>query len=158
VMQYSPCWDVANLMVIPKLFFTESIIERRPPLSSTARRAGWIGCNIVIGDLPPDAKIQIVSDGRLMPAKRVREQFQRVKPLENIDVSLRGWTLEVLRLVRALKRPTFSLSELYAFEGELASRHPRNSNIRPKVRQQLQILRDLGFVRFRGSGNYSLVE
>src|ERR1051326_3826445 len=45
VLQYTTCWDVANMMVIPKLFFTESIIEKRSPLASTARRAGWIGCN-----------------------------------------------------------------------------------------------------------------
>jgi len=31
-----------------------------------------------------------------------------------------------------------------------------NHNIRPKIRQQLQILRDLGFLEFLGDGSYRL--
>jgi type II restriction enzyme len=41
-----------------------------------------------------------------------------------------------------------------AFEGELAAKHPENHNIRAKIRQQLQVFRDLGFIEFLGSGEY----
>jgi type II restriction enzyme len=34
---------VNNLILIPKFFFTPSIIERRKPLPDSARRAGWVG-------------------------------------------------------------------------------------------------------------------
>lgn len=37
---------VDNLIVIPKYYFTEKIIEKRTPLSGNSRREGWIGCNI----------------------------------------------------------------------------------------------------------------
>lgn len=41
-------FEVINFLVIPKHFFIPKIIEKRRPLSSSARRAGWIGCNILI--------------------------------------------------------------------------------------------------------------
>jgi len=40
--------EVINFLVIPKHFFVPTIIEKRKPLVPTARRAGWIGCNIVL--------------------------------------------------------------------------------------------------------------
>jgi len=39
--------DAINFIVIPKYFFIPEIIEKRKPLSQTARRAGWVGCNIL---------------------------------------------------------------------------------------------------------------
>jgi len=38
---------VTNLVFIPKHFMTPSIIEKRKPLSETARRAGWTGCRYI---------------------------------------------------------------------------------------------------------------
>src|SRR5579884_334532 len=63
VLNYTPDWQVRNLLLIPKFFFTESVIEQRKPLSSNARRAGWIGCNILLHRIPTDGKLVIVSDG-----------------------------------------------------------------------------------------------
>src|SRR3990167_3117629 len=37
-------FEVTNFFVIPKHFFMPEIIEKRKPLTSTARRAGWVGC------------------------------------------------------------------------------------------------------------------
>jgi len=39
---------VYNVFVVPKHFFVREIIEERKPLAPTARRAGWIGCNILL--------------------------------------------------------------------------------------------------------------
>jgi type II restriction enzyme len=47
VLQYSTDWLVRNLLLVPAFFFSEAVIEKRPPLSSKARRAGWVGCNIL---------------------------------------------------------------------------------------------------------------
>lgn len=156
LLQYTDEWCVANVLLIPRMFFTESTIERRKPLSSTARRAGWVGCNILLGGIPADGKIAMVSDGLPAPEQRVREEFERVKSLADLPPLLRGWTVDVLSAIRKLKRRQFSLQELYAAEPELQVLHPRNLNIRPKIRQQLQVLRDLGLIRFKGQGIYAL--
>jgi len=154
LLQYSNKWMVQNLLLVPRMFFTESVIEKRKPLGPSARRAGWIGCNILVGKIPPDGKIPMISAGVPVRKELVREEFSRVKPLAQLPPSLRGWTLDVLRAVRQLGKHEFSLRELYNFEAQLKALHPRNQNVRPKIRQQLQILRDLDMLRFLGEGRY----
>ena len=44
----------------------------------------------------------------------------------------------------------------YAHADKLAKLHPNNTHVRDKIRQQLQVLRDLGFLQFFGSGSYRL--
>jgi type II restriction enzyme len=61
-----------------------------------------------------------------------------------------------LNVVRSLGKGEFTLGEVYAREAALARLHPQNRFVRPKIRQQLQILRDLGFVEFLGGGIYRL--
>lgn len=154
LLQYSNTWLVENLLLVPRMFFTESVIEKRKPLGPNARRAGWIGCNILLSGIPPDGKIPIISAGVPLRKEHVRGDFSRVKQLANVPPSLRGWTLDVLRAVRRLGKTEFSLQELYEFESELKSLHPQNQNVRPKIRQQLQVLRDAGLIGFVGPGKY----
>ena len=156
VLQYSSTWLIQNLLLIPRAFFSESTIERRNPLGPQARRAGWVGCNILLSQIPADGKIAIVSAGIPVLKQSVREEFSRVKRLAELPPSLRGWTVDVLNAVRRLGKSRFCLQELYAFEPELKSLHPQNQNVRPKIRQQLQVLRDLGLVDFISPGNYSV--
>ena len=48
-MQYDLAdWRVRNLLLVPSFAFPESAIVKRKPLALTARRAGWIGCNIAL--------------------------------------------------------------------------------------------------------------
>lgn len=156
VLQYSRSWLVQNFVLIPRAFFTESVIEQRKPLGLQARRAGWIGCNILLSQMPLDGKIAIVSAGCAVPEQRVREEFSRVRKLADLSPSLRGRTVDVLNVVRRLGKTEFSLQELYTFESQLKEAHPGNQNVRPKIRQQLQILRDLGLLRFSRPGHYAL--
>ncbi|SRR6266568_8887941 len=149
---------VSNLLVIPRVFFTETVIEKRKPLSTTARRAGWVGCNILLGDIPEDGKIRMVRSGVPELKQTVRHEFDRVRGLAKLPPSLRGWTIDVLNAVRRIGEPQFSLERVYDFEGELQAAHPRNANVCPKIRQQLQVLRELGLIEFRGRGNYVLRE
>jgi type II restriction enzyme len=58
--------------------------------------------------------------------------------------------------VRALGRTEFSLPEVYAHADALARLHPKNAHVRDKIRQQLQVLRDLGLLEFLGAGSYRL--
>jgi type II restriction enzyme len=148
---------VQDLLLVPRMFFTESVIEKRKPLGPNARRAGWIGCNILLGNIPPDGKIPMISSGVPVLKARVREEFSRVKQLAQLPPSLRGWTLDVLRAVRELGKPEFTLQEMYEFEPQLKALHPNNRNVRPKIRQQLQVLRDLGLLRFGERASYEVV-
>ena len=151
-------WEVRNLILIPHFAFSESAIEKRPPLALGARRAGWVGCNIVLKNIPADAKISLVLNGIPAPHQQVRESFQRLKPLMEIGVKERGWTLDVLRVVRSLGKMEFSNSEVYAFASQLEQLHPHNRHVKDKIRQQLQVLRDRGFLVQSQRGVWALRE
>jgi type II restriction enzyme len=154
-LHYSrPQWEVVNLMVVPRFAYSLAAIEKRKPLALTARRANWVGCNILLGNIPPDARISIVQDGVATDSRLVREQYARLRPLEKIRHDARGWTLDVLNVVRGLNKKEFVLQDVYAFAGQLQELHPDNRHVRDKIRQQLQVLRDLGFVEFLGGGRY----
>jgi len=62
----------------------------------------------------------------------------------------------VLRVVKGLNKQEFTLKEVYDQEEKLAKLHPYNAHIRDKIRQQLQVLRDLDLLEFQGSGSYHL--
>jgi len=156
ILQYSSQWLVRNLLLIPRVFFSESIIEKRPPLGPKARRAGWVGCNILLDRIPPDGKISLVANGSTVEEHRVREEFSRIRRLADVPPAVRGWTLDVLGAVRKLGKRRFSLQELYQLEPYLQELHPQNQNVRPKMRQQLQVLRDMGLIEFESPGNYAV--
>lgn len=147
-------WRVRNLFLVPYFVFTESAIEKRTPLSRSARRHGWVGCNIVLANLPNDARIPLVIEGRALEPRPARKQYERLRPLQELGLDTRGWTLDVLNCIRRLSKQEFTLAEAYAFSDELARLHPKNRHIGEKIRQQLQRLRDLGFLEFVGRGHY----
>jgi type II restriction enzyme len=156
LLQYTSDWYIRNVLLIPRVFFSESVIERRKPLAPTARRAGWVGCNILLSNIPNDGKIAVVSAGVPVPAQEVRRGFDRIRGLAGLPPALRGWTVDVLNIIRQLRKTQFSLQEVYGLEEQLQRAHPLNQNVRPKIRQQLQVLRDLGLLDFIGHGAYRL--
>jgi type II restriction enzyme len=149
-------WLVRSVILIPHFAFVLSTLERRKPLAPTARRAGWVGCNILLEKVPSYARIPIVRDGKFAARHEVRQAYDRLRPLEKLQVEKRGWTLDVLNAVGSLGKGEFSLADLYALDEELARLHPANRHVRPKIRQQLQVLRDLGLLEFLGGGDYRL--
>jgi type II restriction enzyme len=149
-------WTVKNVIVIPHFAFPLSAIERRPPLAASARRAGWVGCNIRLDAIPADAKIPVIVSGAALPRETVRQQYKRVRPLADLTVEQRGWTLDVLNVVRSLGAHRFSLADVYGHAEALSRLHPRNRHVRDKIRQQLQVLRDLGLLEFLGGGQYRI--
>jgi type II restriction enzyme len=86
----------------------------------------------------------------------VRRQFQRIRPLAELGVEERGWTLDVLTAVRSLGKREFAAKDMNAKIKDLSRLHPNNHHVREKIRQQLQVLRDKGFVEFLERGNYRL--
>jgi type II restriction enzyme len=142
--------------VIPKHFFVREIIEQRKPLSASAKRAGWIGSNILLDQIPESGKIFIVRGGQLVPKQSVLAKWKRTLFLREQDQDARGWLLEVMKCVETLGKREFQLDEMYAFETRLSRLYPDNQNVKPKIRQQLQYLRDRGYLDFVSRGLYRL--
>ncbi|MEN8613967.1 DpnI domain-containing protein [Dehalogenimonas sp. THU2] len=147
---------VNDLMVVPKHFFTPEIIERRKALSASARRAGWVGSNILLKDVPESGRLYIVRNGVVTPKADVMAIWRRTLFLrEENDMKSRGWLMDIMALVEKLGQE-FTLGQLYTFEGNLERKHPDNRHIRDKIRQQLQVLRDRGYLEFVERGRYRL--
>lgn len=71
-----------------------------------------------------------------------------------MKISLRFWLIDIMRCADKIACDIFSLADMYAFADELREKHPSNRNIKAKIRQQLQYLRDKGFAEFLGGGRY----
>lgn len=146
---------VRNLFVIPSQFFVPEIIEPRKPLASTARRAGWVGCNILVQKVPPAGRVSIITDGVAIAKGDVLKAWRRTLFLRDQPrLEKRGWLLDVMNCVERLEKPQFQLSDVYQHEESIARLHPGNRHVRAKIRQQLQVLRDSGFLEFLGQGQY----
>jgi hypothetical protein len=74
--------------------------------------------------------------------------------VETITKTLSGWRLDVFNAVLKVPENIFELNSVYKFKNELQKLHPENQNIEPKIRQQLQQLRDLGLIEFIQPGLY----
>jgi len=150
-------YSIKNFFVIPKHFFVPEIIEKRKQLAPTARRAGWVGCNILLQSIPQTGKIFYVRDGQIEPKESVLANWQKTLFLrEEKEMSAKGWLLDVMRCVEKLGKREFTLEDVYAFENELSALHPENKHVKDKIRQQLQVLRDNGYLDFVSRGHYRL--
>jgi type II restriction enzyme len=153
-MNYSKqALKVRDLVFVPKHFFVPDVIEKRKPLPPSARRAGWVGCNIMMDKIPVQGRIYIIKDGIELPVSDVVARVRQSNLLFQSNIKSRSWLFDVLNCVNAMPEE-FSLGEIYAFENALALKHLNNKNIRPKIRQQLQFLRDKGYLAFQGKGKY----
>ena len=139
---------IRNLWFIPKHFFVPNIVEKRKPLPNTARRAGWIGCNIYFDKIPKQGQIGIICNRIPIAKNDVIAQVQDMSFFDTDNISTRSWIVDILYCINKIPKTIFSLEDVYQFESWLASQHPANHNIRPKVRQQLQILRDNNIIEF----------
>lgn len=148
---------VQDLFMISKYFFVPEVIEKRKPLAETARRAGWVGCNILLTKIPKQGKIYLLKNGIPVEMECVVAQVQRSAGLETRNLAARGWLLDILNIINGISEREFSLGQVYTFEKQLSEKHPLNHHIRPKIRQQLQALRDKGVIEFLGDGMYRKV-
>lgn len=157
VMSYSDKFSVTDLILVPKFFFTSDIIEKRKPLSENARRAGWTGCKILYEKIPEQGKINIIREGKFFDTCEVIRQYAMTKKLQTKDLNLRGWLSDILNCINSIKSENFTLQEVYKYADFLKSKHKDNKNIEAKIRQQLQFLRDKGFIEFLERGKYRRV-
>src|SRR5690606_35001711 len=134
-----------------------SDIEKRKPLAPTARRAGWVGSNILLNRIPSSGKIHVVKDGIIQPTEVVLAAWRRTLFLREQPSEMRGWLIEVMKCVEALGRQEFELADVYAFEARLSALYPNYRHVKQKIRQQLQVLRDRGYLEFLSRGRYRVI-
>ena len=127
---------------------------KRKPLSGNARRAGWIGCNILYSEIPAQGKIAVIRNQKETNKKIVIEKYADLKKLQTDNIKNRSWLLDVLACVNSISDTNFTLHEMYQFTEKLRLKHLENKNIEAKIRQQLQVLRDKGVIEFLGNGHY----
>lgn len=145
---------VENLFFIPRYFFVPEVVEQRKPLAEGTRRAGWVGCNILLDRIPRQGRIAVVKDGRVLDKSSVLERVRWAERIRTKNISSRGWLMDVLHCVNHTENREFTLAEIYRFEADLSKLHPGNHEVRAKIRQQLQMLRDRGIIDFLGNGHY----
>lgn len=153
-LSYSRDYSVENLILIPKHFFVPEIIEKRKPLTDNAIRSGWIGCNILINKIPKQGKIPVILNRQILNKLDIVSMTNKSLALEKKDINSRGWLLDILYCINLIPIDVFELQDIYIFEEILSRKHPNNNNIRAKIRQQLQFLRDKGYVEFMSRGLY----
>ncbi|MEG2270444.1 MAG: phospholipase D-like domain-containing protein [Bacilli bacterium] len=73
---------------------------------------------------------------------------------ENLSAHFSPWEKDVFNCLNLINKEVFFLIDIYAFSKELSKMHPDNKNIEPKIRQILQHLRDMGFIKFISPGKY----
>lgn len=149
--------EVRNLILIPNHFFVPEIIEKRKPLSENARRAGWTGCNINLSTIPDYGKIFVIKNSVEIDHNNVIDTYHKIESLRINSLESRGWLMDILHCVDKLDEE-FTLDEMYSFTNTLKLKHPDNNNVQPKIRQQLQVLRDKGFLEFTTRGHYKKVK
>lgn len=90
--------------------------------------------------------------------QELKTSFQKkVESLQRPKPSLRdlvGWPKIVYE---RLPEKDFSNEQIYKFEKEFQDMYPENKNIRAKIRQQLQVLRDMGLIRHLGRSHWKKV-
>ena len=92
-----------------------------------------------------------------MAREHALSQWRRTRFLATIRDESRGWLIETMACVERIGRSAFTLQDVYAWEAHLGALFPGNRHVREKIRQQLQRLRDNGYLRFTGNGSYELV-
>lgn len=102
----------------------------------------------ILSKIPKSTKIDI-------PKFSLEENNEVISTnVHNIATNLNGWKKQVFVFVDKIENQVFNLNDVYKFEVELSNLYPNNKNIKDKIRQQLQILRDLSLIEFLGNGEY----
>jgi type II restriction enzyme len=117
---------------------------------------GGPGSNILLDKVPNAGKIFLVQNGAPLPKEAVLSKWRKTLFLRDQGLEARGWLIEVMNCVESIGRKEFELSDVYAFEDELRVLYPNNNHIKQKIRQQLQVLRNQGYLDFVSRGSYRL--
>lgn len=109
-----------------------------------------------MSNIPEFGKIFYIQNGIAKGKNEVLEKWNKTEFVKAQNIEAKGWLLDVLVCVEKIKKTYFSLDDVYTFEAYLKAKHPLNNNIKAKIRQQLQILRDKDVLEFVGRGQYQM--
>lgn len=89
----------------------------------------------------------------LMRLEKVRNRedtyyLSFIDPKEGFEERKISWKDAILMYLKEIPRNEFTLRDVYSYEDELKRLFPNNTKIQPKIRQQLQYLRDEGYIEF----------
>jgi type II restriction enzyme len=158
LLHYSPEWCVQQLVAIHPVFLTPKVVMKRKTAHTRPRTgAQYQMCDLNLTLIPPDGKIVLVGDGQARPEADARREFRESKRFADVPLAKRGWAALVLAAVRKIGKTEFTSKDIYAFADQFHSVYPKNSHIEPKIRQQLQVLRDLGYLEFPERGRYRML-
>lgn len=100
----------------------------------------------------------------ILPSKRLLKSNQIDRPehiclprkqMNALTESFAGWLKLTIEGITQIASDTFSMKDVWVVCEPLARRRfPNNRHVREKLRQQLQRLRDIGFIQFLGAGRY----
>jgi len=151
VLKYSEDYTIKNFLVVPKYFFIPEIIQKRN--TSKVKQKNWkirlwTWWNILFDKIPESWKIHYIKDWTYKTRTEILEEWERVKFLEKTKEKSKWWIFDVMICIEKLWKKVFHRKELNIFYDELKLKYPNNNNVDAKVRQQLQFLRDRGYLEF----------
>src|ERR1035441_10480181 len=88
LLEYAKSWSISGLRAIHHSLITETSVEARKPLALSARRAGWIGCNIVLPAIAIEGQIPMIQGGVLQPKSVTRSAVARLESLDRKSTRL----------------------------------------------------------------------
>ena len=94
------------------------------------------------------------AERRGLPKELVLKRWSQTCFLREEGPAARGWLIEVMKCIEETGRVEFEIADIYQFEERMRRLYPGNLHVREKMRQQLQLLRDKGFIEFLGRGRY----
>jgi type II restriction enzyme len=151
-------WCVQKLVAIHPVFLTPAVVlKRKTAHTRPGSGVKYQMCDLNLTLIPPDGKILVVDDGRVRPVAQARKEFRESSRFSDVPLSKRGWAALVLSALRKIGKKEFTLADVYAHEAAMHAAYPENHHVRDKIRQQMQVLRDLGYVEFlSGRGEYRM--
>lgn len=147
-------FGVRKLLAIHRSVISEIAVIPRKPLSTSARRAGWQGCNIDLDTIPESGRVSVVNEAQALPWSIVTREWARFEFIVRLRPESQGWLRDVLSFVQHIESRSFVLKDIYQFEDQLSALHPSNLHVRDKIRQQLQLLVARGLLRREERGRY----
>lgn len=158
LMHYTQEWRVQRLIAIHPVFLTPAVIvKRKKPHTRPKTGVAYQMCDLNLSFIPEDGKIVVVNNGKARSHIAARRSFLQSARFADVPIAKRGWAALVLAAVRRIGKTEFTLSDVYKYEVSMHAAYPENSHVRDKIRQQMQLLRDLAYIEFLAAGEYRVI-
>ncbi len=156
VIQYNKHFEILNYLAIPKYYVRTTDIKPRGKW--IPNRPNYIMCNIMMTNIPESGKIYYIENGKSREKWYILDEWRKTNFLaEKSNIETKWWLLDIMWCIERIGKKEFTLADIYSFSKILREKHPDNNNIEAKIRQQLQVLRDKGYLEFGGRGVYKLL-